>query len=92
MHSDRLLAAPLALVALLVAACGPAPSPVATSPELRVGITPDAPPMAFRRSGQVEGMEVDLAQRLGAALGRPVRFVELPWRDQIPSLLAGTPT
>jgi len=54
---------------------------------LRVGITPNAPPMIFKESGKIAGMEADFAQALGQALGRPVKFVEVSWEDQIPALL-----
>jgi polar amino acid transport system substrate-binding protein len=56
---------------------------------LRVGVTPTLPPMVFKRDGQLTGLEIDAARALGEHLGRPVRFVELKWEDQIESLLAG---
>ena len=43
---------------------GPAP--------LRVGITPEFPPMIFLSGGWVAGVEVDLARLLGQKLERPV--------------------
>ncbi len=54
-----------------------------------VGVTPNYPPIIFTIDGRLSGVEVDLAQSLGEALGRPVRFVELEWDEQIPALLAG---
>ena len=60
---------------------GPAP--------LRVGITPEFPPMIFLSGGWVAGVEVDLARLLGQKLERPVQFVPVDWTDQISSLLAG---
>ena len=76
---------------LLVAGCAssepkladPGPDP------LRVGITPDYPPVVFKQDGQVVGIEADFARRLGERLGRPVRFVELSWDEQVSALLAG---
>jgi ABC-type amino acid transport substrate-binding protein len=79
----------VAFVALVLAACAQSPSPAPAPAELRVGITPDSPPLAFRRGGELTGLEVDLARRLGRDLGKPVRFVILPWSDQIPALLTG---
>jgi polar amino acid transport system substrate-binding protein len=59
----------------------------ADSLPLRVGITPNAPPMMFKESGKIVGMEPDFAQALGQALARPITFVEVGWDEQIPALL-----
>lgn len=77
----------LALILLAFSSCsatqntGPAP--------LRVGITPEFPPMIFLSGGWVAGVEVDLARLLGQKLERPVQFIPVDWTDQIPALLAG---
>jgi polar amino acid transport system substrate-binding protein len=60
-----------------------------TGNELRVGVTPDHPPIIFRQNEAITGIEADLARKLAAELKRPVRFVILPWEDQIPVLLEG---
>ncbi|GHC13371.1 substrate-binding periplasmic protein [Cerasicoccus arenae] len=62
-----------------------APSPFKTKP-LRVGVTSDSPPLAFKVGDEMEGVEIDLARLLGKELGRPVVFVETPWGDQITAL------
>jgi polar amino acid transport system substrate-binding protein len=62
-------------------AAGPAPDPTI----LRVGVTPNAPPMIFKEGGLV-GAEADLAQALGHALGRKIVFVEEKWESLIDSL------
>jgi ABC-type amino acid transport substrate-binding protein len=54
-----------------------------------VGVTPNYPPVIFKRSGQIVGLEADLAGRLSEELRRPVEFVELGWEKQIASLLEG---
>ena len=54
---------------------------------LRVGIAPNYPPLAFKEDGQLAGIEVDFAKRLGKALGRPVVLVETPWEDLAKALL-----
>ena len=81
----KLLLLPLALLAFSSCATtqitGPAP--------LRVGITPQFPPMIFISGGWVAGVEVDLARLLGQKLERPVQFSPVDWTDQISSLLAG---
>ncbi len=77
----------LALILLAFSSCtttqntGPAP--------LRVGITPEFPPMIFLSGGWVAGVEVDMARFLGQKLGRPVQFIPVDWTDQITALLAG---
>jgi ABC-type amino acid transport substrate-binding protein len=59
------------------------------APLLRVGITPNYPPLAFQKQGALSGLEPDLARAVGRELGRPVVFVERPWQILIPSLEAG---
>lgn len=56
---------------------------------LRVGISTRYPPVAFRRDGQLAGLEVDLARGVGEELGKPVRFEVLAFDDLIPALEAG---
>ncbi len=56
---------------------------------LRVGITTNAPPTAYKERGQVTGLEAEFARGLARFAGKEVRFVELKWKDQIPALLAG---
>jgi len=85
------------LVLALLLACGctgtrestrqeePAPAPE----PLRVGITPDYPPLIFQIDGKVTGVESDLAQRVARSLGRPLTFVPMKWEDLIPALLGG---
>ncbi|MGE5893334.1 MAG: transporter substrate-binding domain-containing protein [bacterium] len=60
-----------------------------TLPPLRVGVTPNYPPMIFKLGDKVSGVEAEMAQKLGGSLGRPVEFVEVRWDEQIPSLIAG---
>ena len=56
---------------------------------LRVGITPNYPPLIFKADGKYVGAEVDFAYRLGAALKRDVEFLELGWEELIPALFTG---
>lgn len=79
------------LVALALPLLGQDParpnlSPFRVAP-LKVGVTPDSPPMVFKTGDNLEGVEIDLARQLGKQLKRPVQFVELAWDEQIPALL-----
>lgn len=70
----------LAMLAGALGAAGAAPGAEAPPP-LRVGIAPNYPPLAFKENGELKGIEVDFAHRLGTALGREVVLVETPWED-----------
>ena len=74
-------------VSLVVAfTCGCAGSRQAP---LRVGITPDYPPMVFKYNGQIAGAEVEFGRALGGQLNRPTEFVSLRWEQLIPALQNG---
>lgn len=74
------------------------PEPLLPLGVLRVGIDPTMPPFAvLDTSGQVQGIEADLARELAAALGVPAQFVPLGYdglydaleTDQVDVLLSG---
>jgi polar amino acid transport system substrate-binding protein len=80
----------LAAGCALLAGCATQSAPQAAAPApdptiLRVGVTPNAPPMIFKEGGLV-GAEADLAQALGRDLGRKIVFVEEKWENLIDSL------
>ena len=76
-----------ALSALALAACSTVPR---TPPEpLRVGFTPNYPPVCMENDGLPDGLECDFAKALAKELDRPLEIVELPWARQIDTLLAG---
>jgi ABC-type amino acid transport substrate-binding protein len=87
----------IALVFLVFCGCATTSDSVkdseeVTAPEiapLKVGITPNFPPIIFKLNNEIKGVEADLARRLAEELGRPLEFVELSWNGQIPELLAG---
>jgi len=54
---------------------------------LRVGITPDAPPLIYKQNETFSGLEADMAAKLAAYLNKTPVFVELPWTEQISALL-----
>ena len=63
---------------------------VVVSPDiniLRVGVTPNAPPLIFKQGNAIVGLEADFAREFAKYLDKSPRFVELKWEDQIPALL-----
>lgn len=54
---------------------------------LRVGVTPNAPPLIFKQEGNIVGLEADFAREFAKYLGKSPRFIELDWEDLIPALL-----
>jgi ABC-type amino acid transport substrate-binding protein len=89
MKSFRMNIAVFLFLVLFCAGCATSQvseqKPAAT--DLRVGVSPDFPPLIFRQNNGITGIEADLARELGSALQRPVRFVVLNWEDQISALL-----
>ena len=69
-------------------AAPPTPSGTLLKPELRIGISPDYPPLASKdtRFGLV-GIEVELANELAKQLGKQILFVETPFPELIKALL-----
>ncbi len=69
----------------------PAPAPEMPSAKgvLRVGVTPNVPPLVYRQDGQVVGLEVEFAEGLANHLDQRLEFVEVKWDDQIDYLVAG---
>ena len=86
---------PFIFVFLILSACtgnsydAHTPPPEKNREILRVGITPDSPPLAYKIKGTITGLEAEFARGLAGFTGRKLRFVELTWEDQIPALLAG---
>ncbi len=73
----------------LVPACAGAPPGTQMPPDsaiLRVGVSPQSPPMVFKQGGQIVGAEPELAQALAGAMGRRLVFVEQRWEDLIDAL------
>jgi ABC-type amino acid transport substrate-binding protein len=54
---------------------------------LRVGISTNSPPIAYKENNKIVGLEVDLAKGLADFTGRQLKLIRLNWKDQIPSLL-----
>ncbi len=56
---------------------------------LRVALSPDYMPLAFRLDGELRGIEVDNAREVGKILGRPVEFVPMNSTAYIDALNSG---
>lgn len=83
----RLWISLLSLAGLLTACATPTPTPKAIAPaKLRVGLSPDLPPLVFLENNQLTGLEVDLARELAHALGRPVEVSTMPWKGLLKAL------
>jgi len=67
----------------------PEPSGTLLKRELRIGMTPEYPPLVYKFRGQPVGMEVDFAKQLGKELDKQITFVETPWSELIPALVEG---
>ena len=74
---------------LVFGGCAPTPPVQQGEPVLRVGVSTNAPPFAFRQGGQTIGIEPALAARLGAYLGKKIELVPVPWEKQIDYLNQG---
>jgi ABC-type amino acid transport substrate-binding protein len=78
--------------AFLVAGCAQTPKTpsepkVADAATLRVGVTTTSPPFVFKQSGEIVGLDADMAREFARFIGKTLRFVDLEWDDQIPALL-----
>ena len=78
----RLVLALLLVLLVLLGGC-------ASGPDLRVGIAPSYPPLAFMQNGVLAGIEPDLAQQLARQTGRSIRYEVIPFDRLIPALQAG---
>jgi ABC-type amino acid transport substrate-binding protein len=56
---------------------------------LKVGISPDYPPMIYKQDGRVVGIEADNAKAVGGITGQQMTFVEMPFANLIPALKSG---
>jgi ABC-type amino acid transport substrate-binding protein len=66
----------------------PKPSGTLLQPQLRIGISPDYPPLAYKDlTFGLSGIEVEFANQLGKGLGKTIVFVETPFPELIRALL-----
>jgi ABC-type amino acid transport substrate-binding protein len=90
----------LAILAILLSSCGATPQPaIALSPRLQkikdsgqfvIGTALTAP-FEFRdtQSGKLQGLDIDLAQKIADKIGVPIVWKEMAFADLIPTLQAG---
>jgi polar amino acid transport system substrate-binding protein len=71
---------------VLLASCASTPSVAPNPSVLRVGVSPDFPPLIYKQGGQIVGVEADFASALGEKLGRSITFVELEFEKQLDAL------
>jgi polar amino acid transport system substrate-binding protein len=66
----------------------PPPSGALLKSQLRIGVSPDYAPLAYKEAGLgLVGVEVDFAEQIGRELGKTIVFVETPFPELIQSLL-----
>ena len=74
------------LLPLMISSCSTLKS---SQPVLRVGMTPNYPPLAMLRDGFAAGVECDFATQLAADLGMELELISVPWEKQLDELGAG---
>lgn len=75
--------------AATVEKAGPTVESAVSRPILRVGVTPNYPPIVSRVDGELAGIEIDLGDEAARGLDKRLQFVELPWEELIPALTRG---
>lgn len=76
--------------ALAASAHAAPPLPAGVPSPLRVGVTPNYPPLAFKEGDRIVGIEADLAAQLEKDFGVKIAFVETAWEKLPEALDAGT--
>jgi len=52
---------------------------IAHSETLKVGISTNYPPVAFKDNGKISGIEAELAKNIGNITGMSIELIEIPW-------------
>ena len=81
----------IAAIALLGSLVGGVAMPLSAEQPLRVGTDISHPPLEFYRTpgGRVRGFDADVAREIGKRLGRPVRFVDMPFGKLLGAVASG---
>lgn len=75
------------LLLILMLACASVASHAADV--LKVGLSPDYPPLQYKQDGRLVGVEPDNIKAVSEILGRPVQTFEFPFEQLIPALQQG---
>lgn len=75
------------LLALMASSC--ATSRHSAVKPLRVGITPNYPPLIMKQGEKAAGVECDFAVQLASDLGRPFQLLPIPWELLLEELEEG---
>jgi polar amino acid transport system substrate-binding protein len=84
--SRNALAGCAALLLLSAAVSAPIAAAASGPARLRVGISTDYAPIAFKEGGEIKGVEADFAHQLTADYGTAIELVETSWNELIPAL------
>ena len=71
---------------LFTTSCTTTEQQVNKEASLRVGVTPNMPPMIYEYEEKILGIEADFAKLLAKTIGKQLVMVELDWTDQIEAL------
>lgn len=74
---------------LLLALLFSAFASVVSAQSLRVGVSPDYPPLAYLVEGKLVGIEADNARAVGEILSKKMDMVQMPFKELMPALEAG---
>ncbi len=80
------------LFTIVITACSPLDeftrsTKISAGPSLlRVGVSPDTPPLIYKKAGKIIGLEADFARLFGKYSGKKVTFVEIKENKQIEAL------
>ena len=62
---------------------------IAQAQTLKVGLSPDYPPLQYRQDGRIVGVEPDNARAVAKVLGRELALFEYPFDELLPALEQG---
>lgn len=65
------------------------PQAIKDAGTIRIGLSPDFPPMEYRDGDKLAGVDIELQQKLGEALGVKIEVVESPFDQLINSVQTG---
>lgn len=78
------------LVTVGMAVAGPVLDGVLKKGELVVGMTGDQPPLnATTKTGEIIGLDADLARAIAASMNLKIRFAKMPFAELLPALQGG---